>query len=281
MTTRPLIAVLGARGKMGSRVSKNLGKFGYEFVSCARDEAGLSVLAEQGYRAMSSEEASRIADIVIFALPDAALPKLSQQLVPLLKPGAIVITLDPAAARARQLTLRDDCTFVVVHPCHPVIFGNFETPEERADQFGGIAAKQDIVIALLQGQEDAFEIARSLCIDLFSPVEVCHRITVEQMAILEPAAAEVVSAMCATIMKASIDEAVKRGVPEPAAESFLRGHINLALAVALKSKIPFSDACKIAVEYGYRHVLREDWRKVFEPEQIEEVLTQMLHLNES
>lgn len=280
MKTSQLIAVLGARGKMGSRISANLTKHGYDFVSCARDEAGLAALSVQGYRAMTSEEASRIADIVIFALPDAALPNLSRQLVPLLKPGAIVITLDPAAARAKQLTLRDDCTFVVVHPCHPVIFGNYDTPEERADQFGGVAAKQDIVIALLQGHEDAFETARTLCIDLFSPVEVCHRITVEQMAILEPAAAEVVSAMCATIMKASIDEAVKRGVPEPAAESFLRGHINLALAVALKSKIPFSDACKIAVEYGYRHVLREDWRKVFEPEQIDEVLVQMLHLND-
>ena len=34
----------------------------------------------------------------------------------------------------------------------------------------------------------------------------------------------------------------------------------------------------IAVDYGKRHVLREDWKKVFEPEYIEDVLAEMLHL---
>lgn len=280
MSSKKMIVVIGARGKMGKRISTNLAKFGYQFVGCTRDEAGNAALESEGFKSMVTDDAVRIADIVIFALPDAALPALTRQYVPLMKKGAIAMTLDPAAARARQLTLRDDCTFVVTHPCHPPIFGEFNTPEERADQFGGVAAAQDIVIALLQGNEDDFEVARQLCIDLFSPVAECHRITVDQMAILEPAAAEVVSAMCATIMKASIDESVRLGVPEAAATSFIRGHINLALAVVLKSKIPFSDACKIAVEYGYKHVLREDWKKVFEPESIEEVLAQMLHLNE-
>ncbi len=278
MTTDRLIAVLGAQGKMGKRISANLTRHGYRFISCARTEAGNAVLRDAGFNSMASEEAAKIADLVIFALPDAALPALTRQLVPLLKPGAIAMTLDPAAARAGQLTLRDDCSFVVVHPCHPVIFGSFETPEERADQFGGIAAEQDIVIALLQGREEDFETARAVAIDLFSPVKAAHRITVEQMAILEPAAAEVVAAMCATLVKAAIDESVQRGVPRAAAESFIRGHINLALSVALISQIPFSEACKIAVDYGYSHVLREDWRKVFEPESIEEVLRHMLRL---
>lgn len=278
MATDKLIAVLGARGKMGRRISANLKQHGYRFVSAARTEEANAALRDEGFTAMSSEEAAKAADIVIFALPDAALPGLTKDLVPLMKPGAIAMTLDPAAARAGQLTLRDDVTFIVVHPCHPAIFVDLETPEERGDHFGGIAASQDIVIALLQGQESDFEIAREMAIDMFSPVKVCHRITVEQMAILEPAAAEVVSAMCATLVKAAIDESVKRGVPEAAAESFVRGHINLALSVALISKIPFSEACKIAIDYGYRHVLREDWRKVFEPESIEEVLRQMLRL---
>ena len=278
METDKLIAVLGAQGKMGRRISVNLGLHGYHFISSAHTEAGNAALRVEGFTSLASEAAAKVADIVIFALPDAALPSLTRELVPLLKPGAIAMTLDPAAARAGQLTLRDDVSFVVVHPCHPVIFGDFATPEERADQFGGIAAEQDIVIALLQGLESDFDIARAMAIDMFSPVKACHRITVEQMAILEPAAAEVVAAMCATLVKAAIDESVKRGVPEAAAESFIRGHINLALSVALISKIPFSEACKIAVNYGYRHVLREDWRKVFEPESIEEVLRLMLRL---
>lgn len=273
-----LIALIGAGGKMGRRISPNLKKFGYDFVCCEKDAAGLEALRAQGLKAMATEDAVRIADLAVFALPDAAIPALSKRLVPMMKPGATAITLDPAAAYAGQLTIRDDCSFVVTHPCHPPLFGDRDTPEEKADLFGGTAAKQDIVIALMQGREEAFLEARQLCLHMFNPVAKCHRITVEQMAMLEPAAAEVVIAMCATVMKEAIDEAVKRGVPEEAAWSFLLGHIQIPLAIALKSSNPFSDAAMIAVDYGKRHVLREDWKKVFEPESIREVLAEMLHL---
>lgn len=274
-----LIALVGAGGKMGNRIAPNLKKFGYNFVCCEKDEEGLKRLNEMGYIAMPTEDAVSIAHVVICALPDAALPSLSAKLVPLLKPGAILITLDPAAARAGELTTRDDCHFVVTHPCHPPLFGEKETPEEKADIFGGIAAKQDIVIALMQGDQNALEEAERICCHMFNPVVVCHRITVEQMAILEPAAAEVVVATCAAIMKEAIDEAVKHGVPEAAARSFLLGHIQIPLAIVLKSSNPFSDAAMIAMDYGRRHILREDWKKVFEPEAIDEVLREMLHLN--
>ena len=273
-----LIALIGAGGKMGRRISPNLKKFGYDFVCCEKDEAGLEALRAQGLKAMATEDAVKIADIAVFALPDAAIPALSKRLVPMMKPGATAITLDPAAAYAGQLTTREDCSFVVTHPCHPPLFGDRDTPEEKADLFGGTAAKQDIVIALMQGSEEAFLEARQLCLHMFNPVTKCHRITVEQMAMLEPAAAEVVVAMCATIMKEAIDEAVRRGVPEEAAWAFLLGHIQIPLAIALKSSNPFSDAAMIAVDYGKRHVLREDWKKVFEPESIREVLAEMLHL---
>lgn len=272
------IALIGAGGKMGRRISPNLVKYGYDFICCEKDEAGMLALREAGLRALPTEEGVALADVVICALPDAALPALSAKLVPLLKPGATFITLDPAAARAGKLTTREDCHFVVTHPCHPPLFGERETPEEKADLFGGTAAKQDIVIALMQGSEEAFAAAEKICIDIFSPVVTCHRITVEQMAILEPAAAEVVVAMCASVMKEAIDEAVRRGVPEPAARAFLLGHIQIPLAIVLKSSNPFSDAAMIAMEYGRKHVLRDDWKKVFEPEAIEEVLAEMLHL---
>lgn len=272
------IALVGAGGKMGRRIFPNLVKFGYDFVACEKDEAGMEALRTEGLTTMPTEQAVAQSDVIICALPDAALPALSNTLVPLMKPGATLITLDPAAARAGKLCTRKDCTFVVTHPCHPPLFGDKDTPEEKADLFGGTAAKQDIVIALFCGDEAKFEIARDLCMKMFNPVMECHRITVEQMAILEPAAAEVVVATCATIMKEAIDEAVRRGVPRPAAESFLLGHIQIPLAIVLKSSNPFSDAAMIAVDYGKRHVLREDWKKVFEPEAIDEVLAEMLHL---
>jgi len=272
------IAVIGAGGKMGQRIAPNLKKFGYDFVCCEKDQAGLDKLTAQGYIAKVTEEAVASCDIIVCALPDAALPMLSAKLVPMLKPGAIFITLDPAAARAGKLTTREDCTFIVTHPCHPPLFGDRDTPEEKADLFGGTAAKQDIVMALFTGKEEDYAIAEALCCKMFNPVGTAHRITVEQMAILEPAAAEVVVAMMACMMKESIEESVRRGVPRPAAEAFLLGHIQIPLAIALKSSNPFSDAAMIAVDYGKRHVLREDWKKVFEPEYIEDVLQEMLHL---
>lgn len=274
-----LVALVGAGGKMGQRIAPNLKKFGYDFICCEKDNEGIEKLRENGYTAVTTDVGFETADIIICALPDAALPSLSEKYVPMMKSGAILITLDPAAARAGKLHTRDDCTFVVTHPCHPPLFGEKETLEEKADLFGGIAAKQDIVIALMQGEENSFEIAEKLCRDMFNPVVECHRITVEQMAILEPAAAEVVAATCAVIMKEAIDEAIAHGVLEAAARSFLLGHIQIPLAIVLKSSNPFSDAAKIAIEYGKKHVLREDWKKVFEPEAIEEVLAEMLHLN--
>lgn len=276
-----LIALVGAGGKMGRRIIPNLIKFGYDFVCCEKNAAANQLLSEQGLCVLPTEDAVRIADTIVLALPDAAIPALSRLLVPTMKTDALVITLDPAAARAGQLATRPDCTFVVTHPCHPPLFGERKTAEEKADLFGGSAAAQDIVIALYQGKESHLAIAEQVCRHLFNPVTDCHRITVEQMAILEPAAAEVVVALCATIMKEAIDEAVRRGVPEAAARSFLLGHIQIPLAIVLKSSNPFSDAAMIAVDYGRRHVLRDDWKKVFEPESIEAVLAEMLHLNQS
>ena len=87
-----LIALIGAGGKMGRRILPNLQKFGYHFVGCEKDEAGLAALRELGIDALPTEEAVALADIVVFALPDAALPGLSKRLVPLLKPGAIALT---------------------------------------------------------------------------------------------------------------------------------------------------------------------------------------------
>ena len=273
------IALIGAGGKMGQRIIPNLRKFGYTFIGCEKDEAGIEALRKQGVDARPSEEGVAAADIVVFALPDAAIPALSKKFVPLMKPGATAITLDPAAARMGLLCTRPDCAFVVTHPCHPPLFGDRDTQAEKDDLFGGTAAKQDIVIALMQGGEQAFAEAEALCRHMFNPVVNCHRITVEQMAILEPAAAEVVCAACAVIMKEAIDEAVNRGVPEPAARAFLLGHIQIPLAITLKSSNPFSDAAMIAVDYGRRHVFREDWKSVFEPEKIEEALGEMLHLD--
>ncbi|SDX13605.1 phosphogluconate dehydrogenase C-terminal domain-containing protein [Paenibacillus sp. CF384] len=275
-----VIAVLGAGGKMGCRITDNLRKTDYQLLLCEQAENGIARISERGLSIMPNDEALAVADYIILAVPDAVIGPLSEKIVSQLKSGATVILLDPAAAYARQVALRDDCTFVVTHPCHPALFEEQDSPEARKDMFGGIAAKQDIVIALQQGSEEKFDIAEQICIRMFAPVTQCHRITVEHMALLEPAAAEVVAAAAACIMKEAMDEVIRMGVPEAAARSFMLGHIQIPLAIAFNNVNPFSDAAKIAINYGYDKIFKPDWKQVFTKESLDEVLRLMLHLDE-
>jgi hypothetical protein len=271
------ITIMGAGGKMGLRILNNLVKTAYNLLLCEVGERGIRLIEEKGLSVTAIEEAVGQSDFIIMAVPDAILGKISQDVVPLMKAGATFILLDPAAAYAEEIALRGDCTFVVTHPCHPGLFTEQETPEAKADMFGGVAAKQDIVIALLQGKDEQFQIAEQICRQMFAPVVKAHRITVEQMAILEPAMAEVVGASCATLLKEALDEAVRCGVPEEAASAFMFGHLKIMLAIVFKSTNPFSDACYRAIDYGTEKIFRENWRDVFKKEAIQEVLDSMLH----
>ncbi|MBS4208124.1 phosphogluconate dehydrogenase C-terminal domain-containing protein [Bacillus sp. FJAT-50079] len=274
------VSVVGAGGKMGKRITSNLVKHEYNLLFCEKSEAGISQIQDKGYTVTDTEEAANISDIVILAVPDILIGKISAGVVPLMKSGAILLTLDPAAAYAGQLTVRDDCTSVVAHPCHPSIFAERFTREEHEDAFGGVAAKQDVVIALHHGEEEKLELAEHVVTDMYAPVETCHRITVEQMAILEPTLAETITCMIGTIIKESLEETVKLGVPEAAARAMLLGHIQIALAVTLKGTNPFSDACMTAIELGKEAVIKPDWKKVFTKESLDETITKMLQLDE-
>jgi Phosphogluconate dehydrogenase (decarboxylating) C-term len=59
-----------------------------------------------------------------------------------------------------------------------------------------------------------------------------HRCTVEQLAILEPALSETVGTKFALALREATDEAVRRGVPKPAAIDFIIGHLTIELAIA-------------------------------------------------
>lgn len=271
------IALMGAGGKMGTRILNNLVKTDFNLLLCETAPQGIKAIEERGYTVTGMEKAIPEGDFIIMAVPDAVLGKISNDVVPRMKANATIILLDPAAAYAGEVALRDDCTFVVTHPCHPGLFVEQDTKEARADMFGGVAAKQDIVIALFQGEESNFQIADHICKKVFAPVVKAHRITVEQMAILEPAMAEVVGASCAKLLKEAHEEAIRRGVPEEAATAFMLGHIKIALAILFKSTNPFSDAALRAIEYGSERVFRDNWRDVFNEESIKEALQRMLH----
>jgi len=272
------VALIGAGGKMGTRIGNNLSREASYRVLYAERAAGLARLAEQGRPATDPAQAAAQADFVVLAVPDARIRTVSAELVPLVRAGATVVLLDPAAAAARELTVRADLNYVVTHPCHPPLFGQQATDEARKDFFGGVAAVQDIVIALMQGPEDAYAPAETLCQRMFAPVNRAHRITVEQMAVLEPAMAEVVAASAAVLMKEALEEAVKAGVPREAATAFMLGHAQIPLAIVFGATgSSFSDAARIAIRCGQEMIYKPDWRKVFEPARIQAVIRRMLH----
>jgi hypothetical protein len=271
------VTIMGAGGKMGTRILNNLVNSSHRLLLCEKSEPGRAAIRNKGLSVTPMEEAVPRSDVLIMAVPDAVLGAVSREVVPRMKSGSLFILLDPAAAYAGEVALREDCTFMVTHPCHPALFEEQESPEARADMFGGVAAKQDIVVALIQGEEGQYERGIDICTRMFAPVIHAHRITVAHMALLEPAMAEVVGAACGVKLKEAMEEVIRRGVPEGAARAFMLGHIRIVLAILFKSSNPFSDAAVRALHYGSRKLFRDDWKQVFEQEAIKEVLQEMLH----
>jgi hypothetical protein len=266
------IALIGAGGKMGCRIVDHLMDNPRYVLCCVEpNEQALANLASRKVRSMASDLAVGDADVVILAVPDKVLGRVARDLAPRLRPGTLVVTLDPAAARAGELDLRSDLSVFVTHPCHPSVFEHEEDPRARADFFGGTLAKMPIVCALAQGPEEHYTLGERLARDFFAPVSRAHRITVEQMAMLEPAMAETVGIALIAALRESLEEVVRRGVPRAAAEDFLYGHIKVPLGIAFgRVNFPFSDGARLIAEYGRQRVLQPDWKRVFEPDSVTE-----------
>jgi len=263
------VAIFGAGGKMGCRVADNLRRTDYDVLYVEISPAGQDRLKERGLSITPHEEAVKQADIAIMALPDNLIGRVAPGIAPGLKPGAMVICLDPAAPHAGVLPERADITYFVTHPCHPPVVNDETDPEARMDFFGAIKAKQHIVCALMQGPETDYARGEAVCRAMFAPVMRAHRVTVEQMAILEPALSETVVATCMVVIREAIDEAVKCGVPEAAAIDFILGHINVDIGIVFGYiGSPFSDGALKAIERGKKSIFQPDWRKVFEPQNV-------------
>jgi D-apionate oxidoisomerase len=266
MTT---IALFGAAGKIGARIAKLLhADPAYQTLFIEAGEAGQARLREMGLTATSQADAIKTADVVILAVPDIFIGSIAATIVPDLKPGTLVIGLDPAAPHSGKLPPRADIAYFITHPCHPPVYNDEVEVEARTDYFGGIA-KQNIVCALMQGSETDYILGEAIARKMFAPVMNAHRITVEQMAILEPALVETVTITCMQVIRDAMDEAVKRGVPYEAAKDFLLGHINIDIAILFGFlNAQFSDGAKLAVERGMQQIIQPDWKKVFEPDNI-------------
>lgn len=274
------IAVIGAGGKMGMRVSNNLVKTAHSVRYSETSAAGRERVESAGRSLTPTPDAVADADVVVLAVPDLALQAVSSEVVPLMRPGAVLLTLDPAAAYAGLLATRPDVVQAVTHPCHPSVFVERHTPEEYADTFGGIAAKQDAVAAVESEDPATKALVEDVVRAIFAPVVDVHWVTVKQLAQLEPTLVETIACMVGALLKESLDEAVNTlGIPEPAARAMLLGHTQVALANTLKGDNPFSDACLIAMDYGREAIIKEDWKKVFRDDELDKNLARMLHLD--
>ncbi|MBP1876408.1 hypothetical protein LPJGGPFB_03383 [Ensifer adhaerens] len=264
------IALFGAGGKMGCRLAKNLKGSRFDVRHVEVSELGRARLAKElGLSTVNVEQALDGADVVILAVPDTAIGKVAAGIVDQLAPGTMVVVLDAAAPFAGHLPERDDLTYFVTHPCHPPIFNDETELAARKDHFGGIAAKQHIVSALMQGPEADYAKGEEIAKLIWAPVMRSHRVTVEQMALLEPGLSETVCASLLVVMREAMDECIARGVPREAARDFLLGHMNVLGAVIFDEvEGVFSDACNKAIEFGKPMLMRDDWKRVFEPQEI-------------
>lgn len=266
------VTLVGAGGKMGCRLTDNLKNSQYEMSYLEVSPEGIERVRQRGVEVSSPEAVIPGADVVIFAVPDIYIKAVANLYVPQMKSGAMGICLDPAAPLAGALPARQDIAYFATHPSHPSVF-NWE-PEQVAhfDYFGGIAARQTIVCALIQGEESQYAIGEELAKTMYAPVTVSHRITLRDMGILEPALSETFCAALVTKMREAVDLVVAKGVPRQATLDFFYGHINIELAL-LFGQLPggqFSDAAKKAIKIGEAMIFKDDWKRVFEDDCIME-----------
>jgi hypothetical protein len=280
MTENLTVAVVGAGGKMGMRVSNNLQKSAHTVFYSENSPAGQQRVTDAGRTLTETGIAVADADVVILAVPDVALGAVSASVVPAMKPGAIVLTLDPAAAYAKLLFERADVDYAVAHPCHPSIFLQRTTPEEYADTFGGEAAPQEVVAAFESDDLERRAVAEEVIRTIYAPVIDVHWVTVKQLAVLEPTLVETVACMVGALLKEALHETVHTvGVPEAAAQAILFGHIQVALTNSLRGSNPFSEACLIAMDYGRESIVKDDWKKIFDDSELDSVIARMLRLD--
>lgn len=272
------IAIFGAAGNIGTRLSNRLtGTPGYRVLYVEKGEAANARLRERGHPPTPAPDAIAGADIAILAVPDTHIGPVGAEVVPGLRSGALVMCLDPAAPYAGKLPERDDVSYFVTHPAHPPIFNDETDPEARRDYFGSGLARQAIVNALMQGPEEDYARGEAVARLMWGPVLRSHRITLEQMALLEPALSETVALSCVVMMREALDEVVARGVPREAAVDFMLGHLNIELAIYFDQiDWEVSEGAKKMLQAAQKQLFQPDWKRVFEPEAVKKSVRQIV-----
>lgn len=265
------LALFGAGGKMGMRLGANLAKSGdFETMHVEVSDTGrAAVRAAYGVDCVEMDVALDGADIIVLAVPDTAIRAVSHAIIDKVKPGAMIFILDGAAPFAGHLPERADVTYFVSHPCHPPIWNDETDMDAKRDYFGGIAAKQGIVNVLVQGPESDYAVGESVGKAIYAPVARSHRVTLKQFALLEPGLSETVNGSLMKVLRMAMDEVIRKGVPAEAARDFLMGHMNIMGAVMFdEHQGVFSDAANKAIEFGIPVLMKDDWLRCFDDDEI-------------
>ncbi|WP_181995578.1 phosphogluconate dehydrogenase C-terminal domain-containing protein [Clostridium sp. AM58-1XD] len=259
------VVLLGAGGKMGCRLTANL-----------KDESDLNIsyveISEQGRRRLKDTYGVEAvgdygplenADTVVFAVPDILIQNVSRSVIPLLKSGATVIGLDPAAHYGKVMQMREDLKYFVVHPCHPPLFAfedNLSLAAQK-DWFGGVgAARMDLACSIHQGSDEDYEENEDFARRMFRPVNRCFRLTIDQMIMLEPALVESITAPLVKGMRMAVDACVEQGVPRDAVMAFVMGHLKVQFGVLFDfAGFPFSDGANLALRNAMDVIFKPDW----------------------
>jgi D-apionate oxidoisomerase len=266
------VAVLGAGGKMGFRVAKKLADAGYDLRAVEISDVGRARLSDAGLTAVTEDAGLAGVKVVVLALPDTIIGPVAASIAPKLAAGTMLLILDAAAPYAGALPQdRPDLIYFIGHPCHPPLYNDETDWAARRDYHGGIA-HQAIVCALMQGPEDAYALGAEICEAMWSPIIRTHRVTVEQLAILEPGLSEMIAMPFVDVMVEAIDECANRyGIPREAAFDFMIGHLNVEIAMwfGLSPKVP-SDAALRLMRFAKSVVVQENWRDALSPAKVKE-----------
>jgi hypothetical protein len=266
------VALLGAGGKMGVRLSTNLQGSRFDVDHVEVSDVGRERLKNAiGVDCVDMDVALAQADVVLMAVPDRLIGKIAHQIIDKVRPGTALIVLDAAAPYAGEMPTRDDVTYFVTHPCHPPIFNDETEMKAKNDFFGGIHAKQHIVCALIQGPEEHYALCEEVARNIYKPVMKAHRCTLEGIAFLEPALSETVGITLCLAMKEAVDEVVKHGIDREAATDFMLGHINIGLSIAFGvfPEGKFSDGAIHAINQAKPEIFREGWlERIFNKEAV-------------
>lgn len=273
------VAILGAGGNMGRRITRTLRDDpAYTLRLVEPGQPGRQLIRDAGLTVVEQAEGLHSAEVVVFAVPDKIVRTVAAEVVPALDPGTSILFLDPAAVAAGRIPRREDIQCYVTHPTHPPLYSIMEEtePEARRDYWGGGLAHQSIVFAIAWGDDDHATMVENLCINMFAPITRSHRITVDQMAMLEPALSETLTNGCIAIIHEGMERVVNAGVPEAAVKDFLMGHLQIGIALIFDQlDWKLSDGAQLALVQSRKQLFRDDWFAIFEPANIMESLKQI------